>query len=69
MNSISTHLPGAGLYQLAYATNDFERALGQCAAIYGAREFEKLLRIDIDLGAGRTVVCNLALAWVGTTQL
>jgi hypothetical protein len=69
MDSTSTHLPGAGLYQLAYATNDFEQALEQCATIYGAREFAKLFRINIDLGAGRTVVCNLALAWVGTTQL
>ena len=58
-----------GLYQLAYATNDFEQALEQCTAIYGVREFTKLPRININLGAGRTVVCNLALAWVGTTQL
>jgi hypothetical protein len=58
-----------GLYQLAYVTNDFERALGQCAAIYGVPEFRKLPRIDINLGAGRTVLVNLALAWVGSTQL
>src|SRR5579863_3607204 len=69
MNSTSTQLLGTGLYQLAYATNDFEQALGQCAAIHGVREFAKLPRIDIDLGSGRTVVCNLALAWVGPTQL
>ena len=69
MNDASTHLPGAGLYQLAYATNDFEQALEQCAAIHGVREFTRLPRVNIDLGAGRTVVCNLALVWVGTTQL
>jgi hypothetical protein len=68
-SSTSTHLPEAGLYQLAYVTNDFEQALERCAAIHGAREFAKLNRINIDLGAGRKVVCNLALAWVGTTQL
>lgn len=70
MNDVTAaHLPVAGLYQLAYVTNDFEQALGQCAAIHGVREFAQLPRININLGAGRTVVCNLALAWVGTTQL
>ena len=69
MNSTSMQLPAPGLYQLAYVTNDFEQALGQCAAIHGVREFAKLPRIDIDLGSGRTVVCNLALAWIGPTQL
>lgn len=69
MSSTATRLPEAGLYQLAYATNDFEQALEQCAAIHGVREFVRLPRININLGSGRTAVCSLALAWVGTTQL
>jgi len=69
MSSISTHLPGAGLYQLAYVTNDFERALEQCGAIHGVHEFRKLSQINVNLGAGLTALCNIALAWVGPTQL
>jgi len=69
MEMTAAYPPVAGLYQLAYVTNDFEQALTRCVTIYGGCEFTRLPRINVNLGAGRSVVCNLALAWVGTTQL
>jgi hypothetical protein len=69
MNATLPGNPVAGFYQVAYVTNDFERALGVCAATLGAREFARLPAMQYQTGPGRTAICNIGLAYVGATEI
>lgn len=67
--STATDAPYDGFYQVAYITNDFERALQQFGATHGIREFMRLPRMNYVTGPGRAAVCNIALAYVGATEI
>lgn len=58
-----------GFYQVAYVTNDFERALQQCGRTHGIREFARLPGMRYPTGPGREAVCDVALAYVGATEI
>jgi hypothetical protein len=61
--------PYDGLYQVAYVTNDFERALKQFGATHGIAQFMQLPKMRYITGPGREAVCNIALAYVGAIEI
>jgi Glyoxalase/Bleomycin resistance protein/Dioxygenase superfamily len=69
MSDSGPDTPRVGFYQVAYVTNDFERALRQCTLTHGAREFARMPAIQYEIGPGRAVVCNVGLAYVGATEI
>jgi hypothetical protein len=69
MNTALPDTPYVGFYQVAYVTNDFERALAQCAQTHGAHQFARLPAMRYETGPGRTAICNIGLAYVGATEI
>jgi len=61
--------PFPGLYQVAYVTNDFERALRQFGVTHRIGEFMKLPEMHYNTGPDREAVCNVALAYSGALEI
>ena len=61
--------PYDGLYQVAYVTNDFERALKQFGDTHRIAQFMQLPKLSYVTGPGREAVCNIALAYVGAIEI
>jgi hypothetical protein len=57
-----------GFYQVAYVTNDFERALQSFRQSHGIHQFARLPAMRYPTGPGREAVCDVALAYVGCTE-
>ena len=69
MNAAMPDTPRVGFYQVAYVTNEFERALQQCARTHGAHQFARLPGLRYETGPGRAAICHVALAYVGDTEI
>jgi Glyoxalase/Bleomycin resistance protein/Dioxygenase superfamily len=67
--SKASDAPYDGLYQVAYVTNDFERALKQFGDTHRIAQFMELPRMAYITGPGREAVCNIALAYVGAIEI
>jgi hypothetical protein len=61
--------PYDGLYQVAYVTNDFQRALKQFGDTHRIAEFMQLPKMTYATGPGRAAVCNIALAYAGAIEI
>ena len=61
--------PFPGLYQVAYVTNDFERALAQFGVTHAIGDFARLPATNFNTGPGRNARCDIALAYVGATEI
>jgi hypothetical protein len=66
-DDIITPIPG--FHQVAYVTNDFDRALKVFAEIHRAKKFMELRDMRYPTGPGRMAHCNIGLAYVGATEL
>lgn len=62
-------VPLPGYYQVAYVTNDFDRALDQFSLSHGIRTFMEMRDMRYPTGEGRVAVCNIALAYSGSTEI
>ena len=69
MNAAMPDTPRVGFYQVAYVTNELERALQQCARTHGAHQFARLPGLRYETGPGRAAICHVALAYVGDTEI
>ena len=67
--SKASDAPYDGLYQVAYVTNDFERALRQFGDTHRIAQFMQLPKMRYGTGPGREAVCNIALAYVGAIEI
>jgi hypothetical protein len=67
--SKATAAPYDGLYQVAYVTNDFARALAQFRQTHGIADFMQLPRMNYATTQGRVAICNIALAYVGAIEI
>jgi len=67
--SSSITIPVPGFHQVAYVTNDFDRALAVFAQVHRAKKFMELRDMRYPTGPGREAHCNIGLAYVGATEL
>ncbi|MGF6931123.1 catechol 2,3-dioxygenase-like lactoylglutathione lyase family enzyme [Paraburkholderia sp. UCT70] len=61
--------PFAGLLQIAYVTSDIDQAIAYFDREHNVPEWARLPAIEIESMPGRTCTLNIALAFVGATQL
>lgn len=61
--------PFVGIYQVAYVTNDFQRALAQFAITHRIGSFMQLKEMHYNTGPAREAICNIGLAYVGATEI
>jgi hypothetical protein len=61
--------PFPGVYQVAYVTNDFERALKQFGRTHHIGDFLRMTPMHYGTRAGREAICNVALAYAGATEI
>lgn len=61
--------PFPGIHQIAYVSNDFERAIAQFRVTHGIERFLELRPIRYETREGREAVCNVALAYVGAAEI
>jgi len=69
MSAVVPESPRVGFYQVAYVTNEIERALELCAQTHGAYQFARLPGLRYQTGPGREAICHVALAYVGDTEI
>jgi catechol 2,3-dioxygenase-like lactoylglutathione lyase family enzyme len=59
----------SGIHQLAYVTNDIDRALATFAATHGIEQFMELRALEYQTVADKQAKCNVALAYLGPVQV
>lgn len=64
--NIITPIPG--FHQVAYVTNDFDRALKIFGEVHRAKKFMELRDMHYPTGPGREAHCHIGLAYVGATE-
>jgi hypothetical protein len=71
MPSVSSNAigPFPGFYQVAYVTSDFDRALAQFGVTHRVGSFMELRGMHYATGPGREAICDVALAYVGATEI
>lgn len=66
---MSVAAPIPGYYQVAYVTNDFQRALKQFEGTHGISRFLEMPEARFATADNREALCNIALAYVGGTEI
>lgn len=61
--------PFTGFYQVAYVTNDFNRAMDLFRDTHGINRFMENRDIRYQTGPGREAVCHIGLAYMGATEI
>ena len=59
----------ARLFQMAYVTNDFGRALEHFRDVHGVRRFFEMRNCNSEVAPGCVARLDVALAWAGETQI
>lgn len=69
MTSANELAPFPGFFQVAYVTEDIERAQRQFQATHGIPQFHELRDIHYQTNGGREAHCHVSLAYVGATEI
>ncbi len=68
-NRLPTNSPLKGVFQLAYVTRDFERAVKMFADDYGMTEFGRLSNLEMTVPSGEKMKIEVGLAWIDDIQI
>ncbi|MGW4339521.1 VOC family protein [Rhodococcus koreensis] len=66
---MSNNLLGSPFSQMAYVTNDMDRALTEFADTFGVTKFFRTDNAEYAVGSGRVAICHVAVAVSGGVQI